>query len=817
MSLQLVYTSAERLLEPGMSGYGVVARSEKMSLPLAKKIARLSNFKDFQRIAGPQYSYRIIDCAGQTYHILSCIQEAGSDYTGRNCHIAHHLALPKDLVRNLRQHQSRPTPAGIMLSLAKSGFWLKSWTGEPTRQLAEAYLSAESLPETSMQKTWLKWTAHKSNARAFSTPPYEHDCLITVPDDINPKDILKLINESDWLDHYRGWGKTFTTHGEAKDTFADTQRIFVVDGDTMEERAKRTGRPILRIHAECHLPVPESIVILDEQPQADPSDEEREAALFAKPAPLNEEFSSSPIPSPPPAEEIQETEAEKASTSPTGRKAQRRRRRYMWLLPAAMLVILASTATLMIQNLQTPAPEGEMAHHPRDSRHLRGKDSGRHLDRGAPNQLTARIAPPHEEQGNQPSVSLSKTPIAHEQHSQEFIEQHATLSGDILPTALRKLLRRAPALIEQGAIRIGCLDGNSLSIPLRKGSQTLLIEEIADAEYRLTLIKDGEKKQGLELILRASGRFQSFTMNGQEAYLLLEIQDQEEEQLILLIPRYQKRVQLPHVKLDKPLNIVISPKDITFISSVQNPLAMRMTLTESYLQQCPKMEMEPTITQADTLSLTLPQIKRFGENLCIQSNESDDTNGIYHWNCQESNSQNTSVDFYRYRIEGRQDLSKLILAHFDKLCNRPCANQAHITDSFYSIATLYHLLDEFERDSSERTHQALTARYCKLYAQVPFARLLQKIIPEDMGITLSPSESSLQSEECILKRQKVSHKLQNPAIRAIIKENVCHFISQELQQSITEAIKARQGQERQVELHKAHAVNGKAIWTFQIK
>lgn len=769
-----------------MSGYGVVARSEKMSLPLAKKIAKLSNFKDFQRIAGPQYSYRIIDCAGQTYHVLSCIQEAGSDYTGRNCHIAHHLALPKDVVRNLRQHQSRPTPAGIILSLAQSGFWLASWSGEPTRQLAEAYLSAEALPETNLQKTWLAWTSHKSNARAFSTPPYEHDCLITVPEQISSEDILRLINESDWLDHYRGWGKTFTTHGEAKDTFADTQRIFVADGDSLEGRATRTGRPILRINASFHLPIQEQLVAPEPTAQLGESEEAREETLFAKPTPISEPPAPSPIPSPPEAHAIEPSQQAELKEGPTSRKAQRRRRRSMWLLPAALLAALIGIVALMIDQAQPPHDEPSLT----GGRMPQPPSANRPRPKPAP----AILAPPT-----------------------ELVERHATLAGDLIPLELHRLLQHSPSVIEEGTLRVGCLDGNSFSMPLRKGEQNLLIEEISTGEYLLTLIQKGEEKRGLKLILRANERFESFTMNGQEAYLLLEIDDEHEHQLILLMPRYQQSVHLPPIVLDQQLDIQIKPSDITFIRSKRNPLAMRMSLTEAYLAQCPKLSLASADTSQRHITLSLPQIKHFGDNECIQGDSPDDSNELYHWQCQEQGSQNANVDFYRYRIEQRDNLGKLILAHFNKLCNRPCANNGALVDPFYSIATLYHLLEEFERDDSPTTHQALTARYCKLYSQEPFARLLQQIIPPESGVTLSPEESSLQSEECIQKRARVSKKLQDPVIRQSIKQRICLFISQELQQSITKALWSKQGQEHQIKLHKTHSVNGKAIWTFQLK
>lgn len=861
MSLQLVYTSAERLLDPGMSGYGVVARSEKMPVPLAKKIAKLSNFKDFQQIKGPQYSYHIIDCAGHTYHILSCVQEAGSDYTGRDCHIAHHLALPQELARNLRKNSNRPTPAGIMLTLAENGFWLKSWKGAPSKELIPAPLTLDKLPSVEKQETWQRLTSHKSNAWAFSTPPYEHDCLITIPNHISSLEILQLISESDWLDHYRGWGKTFTTHGESKDTFADTQRIFVADGDTMEERAKRTGRPILRIHPAFQLPIPEQqgLVPIVQEHTPSEADAEREQQLFAKPIIINESPGYSPIPSPATRDGDDSPNTAESKEHPLGRKAQRKRKNRMWILPTAALISLLVTAALLLQNKQTPPEHGSTAM--RD-----GRPNPSHREHGpyTHQQNTPNSSRPHpfdqkqvtqnqnpRANNNQPSApfhnptssknkpspggesALAKQtkpqashpskpqPAQHQQNDKASVEnlhiQNATLSGDIMPMALQNILRNVPAIIDNGSIRVGCLSGNTSASPLRKGQQHLVIDKIAEGEYKLTIVSNNTKKDGDTYILRADSHFHSFTINGEEAYLLLEIQRNKLNHLFLLMPRYKQTIKLYQSGAIPEIKIEITPADVTFAKGTQFTQTPKMTLSGTYLEQCPKTQGVISNYQDGTNSLTLPKIKRFGANYCVQSDEDNASNQLYRWECEETQSSNPSVNNYQYQIARCESLCQLIQARFSRLCNSPCAGRGTSHDPFFSIATLYYILEEFDRDSSPTASQALTARYCKLFALDEFAEILSPIINPESGLTLSPSESDLQSEECIQKRRAIGSKLEDKSTRQQLKERICHFLSTELQSIIKSGIEEDLKKEHLIELNNAHSIDGKAIWTFQIK
>src|ERR1039458_1509673 len=108
MPQQLIYTSAPRGLVAGRSGYCTVARSAAMREALMLRLEQFSYY-DHVSLAGgrerPIYACRVIDIRGTRYHVLSRIQDAGLDFTGRTNFIAHHLVATPEEVFQL------PTPA----------------------------------------------------------------------------------------------------------------------------------------------------------------------------------------------------------------------------------------------------------------------------------------------------------------------------------------------------------------------------------------------------------------------------------------------------------------------------------------------------------------------------------------------------------------------------------------------------------------------------------------------------------------------------------------------------------------------------------
>lgn len=259
MSFQLIHTSSLHLLDSQVSGYGTVARSEKLPRALCNKLTALSIYREPRMrpaTVGPQFSYHIIDHAGAAWHVLTCTQQAGADYSGRGCHIAHHLVLEQREITALLESKSRPTPAGITLALLKNGFWKNQWKGEPGFITDEPMLKAGDLPDASSQPVWKQLTGHKSNARAFYTAPFNRESLVEVSPGTPSHLILSLLHESDWLTQTLGWGKTYTTEADDNDSFCETLRMVCAEDSPLVQKASRTGHPVLKISMGMELPMP---------------------------------------------------------------------------------------------------------------------------------------------------------------------------------------------------------------------------------------------------------------------------------------------------------------------------------------------------------------------------------------------------------------------------------------------------------------------------------------------------------------------------------------------------------------------------------
>lgn len=282
MAFQLIYTSAARLLDSPLSGYGVVARSEGVSAALAARLVELSEYKEpaEQGIAGPQYSYHVEECAGRTWHVLTCTRNAGADYSQRSCHLAHHLILSEQEALHLLEEgrligsASAATPAGIMLMLEIRHFWLTRWQQEPTFIPENTTPSLSDCPTTERQPTWLIFSGDSDNARAFASPLYRKGCLAMVPEGTQSRDVLRLLHEGTSLSPALGWGTPFCTYSVESDTLQSGRFLFTTPGSALHRRAIQAGFPTLDIRPGLHLPTePEE----EEAPPATPQQPEPES------------------------------------------------------------------------------------------------------------------------------------------------------------------------------------------------------------------------------------------------------------------------------------------------------------------------------------------------------------------------------------------------------------------------------------------------------------------------------------------------------------------------------------------------------------
>ncbi len=214
MPFQHIATNALQLLDTNGSGFGTVARTRSLSIPLSQRLEQfsLSLSLSAQSDAEPVFTYQIIEHGGFYHHVISRTVSCGVTADGEPNHLVHHLICTTQEVKGLLRHPSRPTPAGLALALSAADFWKNEWNTEPAILPDEFSFSARYLPDASQQGTWQDLTGHKRNARILSLPHYAKGCLILLPDSGDFSTKLMLNNESDWIAHTRGWGTTFTTH-----------------------------------------------------------------------------------------------------------------------------------------------------------------------------------------------------------------------------------------------------------------------------------------------------------------------------------------------------------------------------------------------------------------------------------------------------------------------------------------------------------------------------------------------------------------------------------------------------------------------------
>lgn len=128
MSFQYVHTSAKRGLEPGKSGFCCVARDADIPPDLIQALEKQSRYHHFSKGVSPNIMrHSILTLRSGVYHVLSRIQDSGTDYSRRNNHIAHHIAFTEEETLAL------PNPASILVHWSK---WLPAWD-DPPRILEE--------------------------------------------------------------------------------------------------------------------------------------------------------------------------------------------------------------------------------------------------------------------------------------------------------------------------------------------------------------------------------------------------------------------------------------------------------------------------------------------------------------------------------------------------------------------------------------------------------------------------------------------------------------------------------------------------------
>ena len=232
MALELVYTSAERGLRAGTSGFCTVAMSRALPPALVPRLEALGGYRPGPNGDGPvARSFWRIDMAGGVAHVLSIVGPAPPDHTQRTNKIATYLVLGQDELDD----------AGPAWMLAQPGAVRTAWSGAPTWFEQPARAPSGGPAGLQRASAWeaacgdAGWAGVLASAflRDQSKPAH-----VIVPAGLDP---LPLVDDAmRLLPPWARWRATFTTYFLQPVAGVQCAWRFCVDGTPGAEQARQS-------------------------------------------------------------------------------------------------------------------------------------------------------------------------------------------------------------------------------------------------------------------------------------------------------------------------------------------------------------------------------------------------------------------------------------------------------------------------------------------------------------------------------------------------------------------------------------------------
>jgi hypothetical protein len=185
------------------------------------------------------YTYRTVRSADGLWHVLSSIQDAGADYSGRTNHLAQHLILNSAEASEFARHGH--TPAGVMVGTvctwgAHDGFC--GWLEESPHAVSSEF-----------DASWKFWNAYTGSGycrlNLCSDAALRGTALVygrgLQPQPPDAEQVLCLFAESQAGCLDKGWGTTFTTSLEPNDELSDFRWIGVAEDSPMLAKLEAAG------------------------------------------------------------------------------------------------------------------------------------------------------------------------------------------------------------------------------------------------------------------------------------------------------------------------------------------------------------------------------------------------------------------------------------------------------------------------------------------------------------------------------------------------------------------------------------------------
>ncbi len=345
MAWQLIYTSASRLLEAGLTGFGTVARHRAIPPLVVKAVERISQFArlpgyDQARII---FSHRILTVGGSRFHVLSRLRDAGSDYSGRTNHIAHHVIAPASEIAQIAP--GAVTPADVLMQMT----WLDRWDRTP-----EWLESSEEIPLTNFstapdaERAWETVTGNAEHRWLLVNGPASKGCCLITPSHAR---LLPLLTASQHCQtSAQSWQTGFTTALQPTDDLGDYRWMGVPADAPLRTILESSGRPVLDLTSTATLPEPEI-------PRSTSSSPARVARASSPPTPTAGKYTPPPPPHTLSGINNPPSVSDGRKHIPFGRRRKEAKAPRSWL-PAlvAIVVIAGGAAAYFLSRKQSPAP-----------------------------------------------------------------------------------------------------------------------------------------------------------------------------------------------------------------------------------------------------------------------------------------------------------------------------------------------------------------------------------------------------------------------------------------------------------------------------
>lgn len=237
MSVQeIIYTSAQKGLKPGSSGFCTVVCTAGMDQRTASRLEGLSGYRHPFEINDPRnpinFQHITMRIGAANTHVLSRVSDAGPDHTGRTNKLAHHIAFTQP-----------PSPSGPARLLNIPGLFATEWDGK-TSQRAAPTLPSIPLADVKLS-AWATlakdggWAGHIVEQLISNKQPVY--VLFSAG-----TDTFSLLQEIlDVVPANRRWQVTFSTYYTNPIAGAECQLRFVLDGTKDATKLRNDARAVV--------------------------------------------------------------------------------------------------------------------------------------------------------------------------------------------------------------------------------------------------------------------------------------------------------------------------------------------------------------------------------------------------------------------------------------------------------------------------------------------------------------------------------------------------------------------------------------------